>query len=139
MNGPELLDKFVGGSEDNVRKLFVAAEKEQAEMGDASMLHIIIFDEMDAIMKKRGSGSDSTGAHDGVVNQLLSKIDGVDSLNVNILPNMNIFSVSVFSAYKSSFSERFDRTTNLVDQYFRLVYQQESTNQEPTRRNDIIF
>ena len=90
MNGPELLDKFVGGSEDNVRKLFVAAEKEQAEMGDASMLHIIIFDEMDAIMKKRGSGSDSTGTHDGVVNQLLSKIDGVDSLNVSVLPNINL-------------------------------------------------
>lgn len=53
-------------------------------MGDNSMLHIIIFDEMDAIMKKRGSSSDSTGVSDSVVNQLLSKIDGVDSLN-NIL------------------------------------------------------
>ena len=122
MNGPELLDKFGGGSEDNVRKLFVAAEKEQAEMGDASMLHIIIFDEMDAIMKKRGSGSDSTGAHDGVVNQLLSKIDGVDSLNVNILPNMNPckkISVSVFSAYKSSFSERFDHWNDKQKRYDR--------------------
>jgi len=54
------------------------------EMGDNSMLHIIIFDEMDAIMKKRGSTSDSTGVNDSVVNQLLSKIDGVDALN-NIL------------------------------------------------------
>ena len=48
------------------------------------MLHIIIFDEMDAIMKKRGSTSDNTGVNDSVVNQLLSKIDGVDALN-NIL------------------------------------------------------
>jgi vesicle-fusing ATPase len=38
----------------------VDAEKEQAEMGDASMLHIIIFDEMDAVMKHRGS---SRGAY----------------------------------------------------------------------------
>ena len=51
---------------------------------DASMLHIIIFDEMDAIMRTRGSLNDNTGVSDSVVNQLLSKIDGVDSLN-NIL------------------------------------------------------
>ena len=48
------------------------------------MLHIIIFDEMDAIMRTRGSLNDNTGVSDSVVNQLLSKIDGVDSLN-NIL------------------------------------------------------
>jgi len=45
----------VGGSEQKIRDLFADAEKEQAEMGDNSMLHIIIFDEMDAIMKSRGS------------------------------------------------------------------------------------
>eukprot|EP00981_Chlorochromonas_danica_P010190 scaffold3051_cov167-Ochromonas_danica.AAC.49 len=84
VNGPEVLDKFVGGSEEKIRALFADAEKEQKEMGDASMLHIIIFDEMDAIMKTRGSTRDSTGVSDSIVNQLLSKIDGVDSLN-NIL------------------------------------------------------
>ena len=39
---------------------------------------------MDAICKQRGSNRDGTGVSDSVVNQLLSKIDGVDSLN-NIL------------------------------------------------------
>lgn len=48
------------------------------------MLHIVIFDEIDAICKSRGSVSDGTGVSDSVVNQLLSKIDGVDSLN-NVL------------------------------------------------------
>ena len=48
------------------------------------MLHIIILDEMDAICKQRGSTNSGTGVSDSVVNQLLSKIDGVDSLN-NIL------------------------------------------------------
>ena len=48
------------------------------------MLHIIIFDEIDAICKARGSSKDSTGVSDSIVNQLLSKIDGVDSLN-NVL------------------------------------------------------
>ena len=48
-------------------------------------LHIIIFDEIDAICKARGSsGGESSGVNDTVVNQLLSKIDGVDQLN-NIL------------------------------------------------------
>ncbi len=84
VNGPEILNKFVGGSEEKVRELFAEAEKEQAEEGDQSMLHIIILDEMDAICKQRGSSRDGTGVSDSVVNQLLSKIDGVDSLN-NIL------------------------------------------------------
>lgn len=53
-------------------------------MGPNSGLHIIIFDEIDAICKARGSVAGSTAVHDTVVNQLLSKIDGVDQLN-NIL------------------------------------------------------
>lgn len=84
VNGPEILNKYVGGSEEKVRELFAEAEKEQMEEGDNSMLHIIILDEMDAICKVRGSNRDGTGVSDSVVNQLLSKIDGVDSLN-NIL------------------------------------------------------
>ena len=52
--------------------------------GDESGLHIIIFDELDAIFKRRGSNNSATGVEDRVVNQLLSKMDGVDQLN-NIL------------------------------------------------------
>jgi vesicle-fusing ATPase len=84
VNGPEILNKYVGGSEEKIRELFAEAEKEQLEMGDNSMLHIVIMDEMDAICKQRGTVKDGTGVSDSVVNQLLSKIDGVDSLN-NIL------------------------------------------------------
>ena len=84
VNGPEVLSKYVGQSEENVRALFADAEAEMAERGDDSNLHIIIFDEIDSICKQRGSNKDGTGVHDTVVNQLLSKIDGVNSLN-NIL------------------------------------------------------
>lgn len=84
VNGPEILDKFVGASEQNIRNLFADAEKDQREHGDESELHIIIFDEIDAICKARGSSRDGTGVHDSIVNQLLTKIDGVDALN-NIL------------------------------------------------------
>ncbi|EIJ89426.1 vesicle-fusing ATPase [Nematocida parisii] len=81
VNGPEILNKYVGQSEENIRKLFEDAEKDYKQYGDESALHIIIFDEIDAICKSRGS---SNGVGDQVVNQLLSKIDGVESLN-NIL------------------------------------------------------
>lgn len=84
VNGPEILNKYVGESEANVRKLFSDAEDEQKRLGANSGLHIIIFDEIDAICKQRGSMAGSTGVHDTVVNQLLSKIDGVEQLN-NIL------------------------------------------------------
>ena len=84
VNGPEILNKYVGASEENIRELFKDAEEEQANAGDDSELHVIIFDEIDAICKSRGSSRDSTGVHDSIVNQLLSKIDGVNALN-NIL------------------------------------------------------
>jgi vesicle-fusing ATPase len=84
VNGPEVLSKFVGETEKNVRDLFADAEAEQKSRGDESELHIIIFDELDAICKARGSTRDGTGVHDSIVNQLLTKIDGVEALN-NIL------------------------------------------------------
>lgn len=85
INGPEVLNKYVGQSEENIRKMFADAEKEYKEKGDESELHVIIFDELDAVCKQRGSGAGGgTGVGDSVVNQLLSKLDGVDQLN-NIL------------------------------------------------------
>jgi vesicle-fusing ATPase len=88
VNGPEVFTKWVGGAEENIRKLFADAEAEQAAKGDMSQLHLIIFDEFDAICKTRGSTSDNTGVQDNVVNQLLSKIDGVNSLNNVLLIGM---------------------------------------------------
>jgi SpoVK/Ycf46/Vps4 family AAA+-type ATPase len=85
VNGPEILDKFIGEAERNIRALFAPAEQEYKELGDKSALHIIILDEMDAIARKRGSmASDTTGVRDSVVNQLLAKMDGVKEAN-NIL------------------------------------------------------
>lgn len=84
VNGPEMLDKFVGQSEANIRSLFGDAEAEYRTKGENSGLHTIIFDEIDAICKRR-SGSDSgSNVSNNIVNQLLTKIDGVNSLD-NIL------------------------------------------------------
>ena len=51
VNGPEILDKYVGEAEANIRRLFAEAEEEEKRMGPNSGLHIIIFDEIDAICK----------------------------------------------------------------------------------------
>jgi vesicle-fusing ATPase len=85
VNGPEILDKFVGEAEKNIRALFAPAAIEYSQVGDKSALHVIILDEMDAIARKRGSVSgDTTGVRDSVVNQLLAMMDGVKEAN-NVL------------------------------------------------------
>lgn len=71
VKGPELLSKFIGNSEQNVRELFRKAEKAKP--------CIIFFDEFDSLAPKRGH--DSTGVTDRVVNQLLTQLDGVEQLD----------------------------------------------------------
>ncbi|CAD5206635.1 unnamed protein product [Bursaphelenchus okinawaensis] len=84
VNGPDILNKYVGESEANLRKLFADAEEEWRRSGHNSGLHMIIFDELDAICKQRGSNPGSSGVNDTVVNQLLTKMDGVEQLG-NVL------------------------------------------------------
>lgn len=78
VNSPEVESKWVGEAEKNIRALFEDAIKEQEEKGSKSGLHVIIFDELDAIAKRRG------GAHaksrDGAINQLLCSLDGIQEL-----------------------------------------------------------
>ena len=54
VNGPEVMSKYVGQSEENIRNLFIDAENEYKARGDDSDLHIFIFDEIDALCKSRG-------------------------------------------------------------------------------------
>jgi SpoVK/Ycf46/Vps4 family AAA+-type ATPase len=85
INGPEIMDKYIGEAERKIREVFEAAEEEWEVRGRDSELHVIIFDEFDAIAKRRGSlGGDGSGVRDSCVNQLLTKLDGVDEMN-NIL------------------------------------------------------
>ena len=53
---------------------FVLIPQQYKAKKEESGLHIIIFDELDAICKQRGTASGSTGVGDTVVNQLLSKV-----------------------------------------------------------------
>ena len=85
---PELLDRWVGGSEKLVRDLFGDAEAElKACGGDVtkSGLHVVVIDEVDAVFRKRTSAEDSGEvARASAVNQILAKLDGVNQLG-NIL------------------------------------------------------
>lgn len=82
VNGPELLNKYVGQSEENIRNLFKPARADYDSLGSTSPVHVIVFDEFDALCKSRGNSTVMVG--DNIVNQLLSLLDGVDKLD-NIL------------------------------------------------------
>lgn len=76
VNGPELLNKYVGESEDNMRKLFIPAERNPGK------LYMIIFDEIDSLCRQRSGGSNAgSNTGDNLVNQLLTKMDGIESIN----------------------------------------------------------
>ncbi|UJR28619.1 hypothetical protein I4U23_009852 [Adineta vaga] len=85
IRGPEILSCMLGESEKNIRDLFEDARSDQQSYGSNSRLHVIIFDEMDAIGKNRtGSNSVRDTVHDSITAQLLAEIDGMAYLN-NIL------------------------------------------------------
>ncbi|CAF0986589.1 unnamed protein product [Brachionus calyciflorus] len=75
VKGPELLDMYVGQSEQNVRNLF-----EKARVNSPC---ILFFDELDSLAPVRGRAGDSGGVMDRVVSQLLTEIDGLDKLNTS--------------------------------------------------------
>jgi len=79
VNGPEVESKWVGEAEKKIRALFEDAEKEFEKFEDKAQLHVIIFDEIDAIAKQRGGPH--AKSRDGALNQLLCCIDGVKSID----------------------------------------------------------
>jgi len=85
VKGPELLNKYVGESERQVREVFKKA-KERAADGNPV---IVFFDEMDALFRTRGSGI-SSDIESTIVPQFLSEIDGVERLrNVIVIGASN--------------------------------------------------
>jgi len=85
VKGPELLNKYVGESERQVREVFKKA-KEKADDGHPV---IVFFDEMDALFRTRGSGI-SSDMESTIVPQFLSEIDGVERLrNVIVIGASN--------------------------------------------------
>ena len=85
IKGPELLSKFVGETERQIRAIFVQARKAAAE--DRPV--VVFFDEMEALLRTRGTGV-SSDVETMIVPQVLAEIDGVESLrNVVIIGASN--------------------------------------------------
>ena len=85
IKGPELLNKYVGETERHIRLVFQRA-REKASEGTPV---IVFFDEMDSLFRTRGTGV-SSDVENTIVPQLLSEIDGVESLeNVIVIGASN--------------------------------------------------
>ena len=85
VKGPELLNKYVGETERQVRVIFARA-REKAALG---IPVVIFFDEMEALFRTRGTGR-SSDVETTVVPQLLAEIDGVEKLeNVIVIGASN--------------------------------------------------
>jgi transitional endoplasmic reticulum ATPase len=82
IKGPEIFSKWVGESEKAIREVF--------RKGRTAAPAIIFFDELDAIVPRRGLGYADSGASERVISQLLTEIDGIESLqNVLIVAATN--------------------------------------------------
>jgi len=85
IKGPELLNKYVGETERQIRLVFQRA-REKSEEG---VPVIVFFDEMDSLFRTRGSGI-SSDVESTIVPQLLAEIDGVEALkNVIVIGASN--------------------------------------------------
>nr|XP_006638541.1 PREDICTED: peroxisome biogenesis factor 6 isoform X1 [Lepisosteus oculatus] len=71
VKGPELINMYVGQSEENVREVFSKAR--------AAAPCVVFFDELDSLAPNRGRSGDSGGVMDRVVSQLLAELDGLHS------------------------------------------------------------
>jgi transitional endoplasmic reticulum ATPase len=82
VKGPELLSKWVGESEKGVREIFRKARQASPS--------IIFFDEVDALVPKRGTYGGSSHVTESVVSQILTELDGMEELkNVTVLAATN--------------------------------------------------
>ncbi len=85
VKGPELLNKYVGETERQIRLIFERA-REKSEEGNPV---IVFFDEMDSLFRTRGTGI-SSDIESTIVPQLLAEIDGVEALrNVIVIGASN--------------------------------------------------
>jgi len=85
IKGPELLNKWVGETERQIRLIFQRAK----ERSDEGVPVIVFFDEMDSLFRTRGTGI-SSDVESTIVPQLLSELDGVEALkNVVVIGASN--------------------------------------------------
>lgn len=80
IKGPEILDKWVGNSEANIRRVYSAARETAQETGAPV---VVFIDEAESVLKTRGSGI-SSDVYDSIVPQFLAELDGING-NGNVI------------------------------------------------------
>lgn len=81
VKGPEILSKFVGEAERNVRSLFFRGKEHYTKYNFPAVLFI---DEADALLPMRGTGI-STDVHNGIVAMFLAEMDGLELSNMIVI------------------------------------------------------
>ncbi len=121
IKGPELLNKYVGETERQIRLVFQRA-REKSEEGWPV---IIFFDEMDSMFRTRGTGV-SSDMESTIVPQLLAEIDGADKLqNVIIIGATNredLIDPAILRPGRLDVKIRVDRPNRNASQQILLRY-----------------
>ena len=83
VSDPEIFNQMLDESEHKTRDLFVDAHRDLKLYGSDSTLHVIVFDEIDAVCKRRSNHPDGirNNVEDSVTTQLLTEIDGMFRLD----------------------------------------------------------
>jgi len=77
INGPEILEKWLGNTEANIRRIYGAAREAASKNGSPA---VVFIDEAESVLKTRGSGV-STDIYDSIVPQFLAEMDGLNEHN----------------------------------------------------------
>ncbi|KAK1886977.1 Peroxisome assembly factor 2 [Dissostichus eleginoides] len=102
VKGPELINMYVGQSEENIREVFLRAR--------SAAPCVIFFDELDSLAPSRGRSGDSGGVMDRVVSQLLAELDALQS------------SVGVFVIGATNRPDLLDQSLLRPGRFDKLVY-----------------
>ena len=133
IKGPELLNKYVGETERQIRLVFQRA-REKSEEGWPV---IVFFDEMDSMFRTRGTGI-SSDMESTIVPQLLAEIDGVEGLrNVIVIGATNredLIDPAILRPGRLDVKIRIDRPD---DSAARQIFKRYLTNEVPISQTEI--
>jgi len=133
IKGPELLNKYVGETERQIRLVFQRA-REKSEEGWPV---IVFFDEMDSMFRTRGTGI-SSDMESTIVPQLLAEIDGVEGLrNVIVIGATNredLIDPAILRPGRLDVKIRIDRPD---DSAARQIFKRYLTNEVPISKTEV--
>ena len=137
IKGPELLNKYVGETERKIREIFIKAR----EKANEDVPVVVFFDEMDALVRTRGTGV-SSDVETTIVPQLLAEIDGVEGLkNVIVIGASNrqdLIDPAILRPGRLDVKIRIERPDRAaaVDVFHKYLTTEIPIADEETRQND---